>query len=156
MDKETEIGAAVMAAFLRTGRQIDQASMLLLLTGVVLMPSFAALTLLAAGIQKYYALRVALDADLFTILARYPEHGVQWDAALAMCARRPVSTRTLALRWQGARRLQKRQMVAFAVQLAVLAFFASSSLTGREKGDFYLSYSPRIFAIPISISMSPN
>ena len=121
MDKETAIGAAVMAAFLRTGRQIDQASMLLLLTGVLLLPSFAALTLLAAGIQKYYALRVALDADLFTILARHPEHGAQWDAALALCAGRQVSTRTLALRWQGARRLQKRQRVAFAVQLAVLA-----------------------------------
>jgi hypothetical protein len=49
------------------------------------------------------------------------EHSAQWDAALALCAGRPVSTRPLALRWQGARRLQKWQMVAFAVQLAVLA-----------------------------------
>lgn len=124
MDKETEIGAAVMAAFLRTGKHIDQASMLLLLTAVIWRPSVTvalALTLLAAGVQKYCALRVALDADLFAILARHPEHSAQWDAALALCARRPVSTRPLALRWQGARRLQKRQMAAFAVQLAVLA-----------------------------------
>lgn len=125
MDKQTEIGAAVMAAFLRTGKHVDQASMLLLLATVVLRPALTAalaLTLLAAGIQKYYALRVALDADLFSILARHPEHRAQWDAALALCAGRPVSTRPLARRWQGARRLQKRQIAAFVVQLAVLAF----------------------------------
>jgi hypothetical protein len=80
MDKETDIGAAVMAAFLRTGKHIDQASMVLLLTAVILRPALTvalALTLLAAGVQKYYALRVALDADLFAILARHHEHSAQ-------------------------------------------------------------------------------
>jgi hypothetical protein len=126
VDKETAIGAAVMAAFLRTGRQVDQASMLLLLTAVLLRPSLTAalaLTLLAAGIQKYYALRVALDADLFAVLARHPEHSAQWDAALALCARRPVSARPLTQRWQGARRFQQRQVAAFGSQLAFLALF---------------------------------
>lgn len=124
MDRETGIGAAVMAAFLRTGKHIDQASMLLLLAAVVWRPTLTtglALTLLAAGIEKYYALRVALDADLFAILARHPGSSTAWDAALALCARRPASSRALALRWQGARRLQQRQIAAFALQLVFLA-----------------------------------
>ncbi len=125
MNKETEIGAAVMGAFLRTGRHIDHASMLLLLVVIALMPSPSAalaLSLLAFGIQKYYALRVALDADLFAILARHPADSAQWDAALALCAGRAVSTRPLAQRWQGARRLQQWQLAAFGVQLAILVF----------------------------------
>jgi hypothetical protein len=131
MHKETGIGAAVMAAFLRTGKHIDQASMVLVLSAIVWRPALTAalaLTLLAAGVQKYYALRVALDADLFAILALHPEDSVQWDAALALCAGRPVSTRPLALRWQGARRLQKCQMAAFAVQLAALACLWRSAI----------------------------
>lgn len=123
MDKETGIEAAVMAAFLRTGKQIDLASMLLLLIGAVwTTDALMAVALLAAGIQKYYALRVALDADLFSILARHPEQLAQFDTTLALCARRPVSRRSLTLRWQGARRLQVRQLVAFMLQLAVFAF----------------------------------
>lgn len=114
-----------MAAFLRTGKHIDQASMLLLLAAVLLRPALTAalaLALLAAGIQKYYALRVSLDADLFSALARHPEHSAEWDAAMALCAGRPASTRPLALRWQGARRLQQRQIAAFAVELAIVMF----------------------------------
>jgi hypothetical protein len=125
MDKENPVTAAVMAAFLRIGKQIDLASMLLLLTAVLLRPALTAvlaLTLVAAGIQKYYALRVALDADLFAILARHPEQHEQWDAALALCAGRAPSARPLAQRWQGARRLQRWQIAGFAGQLALLAF----------------------------------
>jgi hypothetical protein len=121
VDKATGIEAAVMAAFLRTGKQIDLASMLLLLVAAIWTTGpLMGLALLAAGIQKYYALRVALDADLFSILARHPEQLAQFDTALALCACRPVSDRSLALRWQGARRLQVRQLVAFMIQLAVL------------------------------------
>ena len=130
MDKDSGIVAAVMAAFLRAGKHIDQASMLLLLCAVVLWPAMTtalALTLVAAGVQKYYALRVALDADLFAILAGHPEHSTQWDAALAVCAGRPASTRPLTLRWQGARRLQQRQIAAFFAQLTILAFLLVQS-----------------------------
>ena len=119
-----------MAAFLRTGKQIDQASMLLLLSAILLRPGLTAamaLTLVAAGVQKYYALRVALDADLFAILARYPERLEQWDAALALCAKRAPSARSLAQRWQGARRLQQWQIAAFGSQLAWFAFCMTAS-----------------------------
>lgn len=122
------ISAAVMAAFLRMGRQVDQASMFLLLAAIALAlgergPAPAALlgmNLVAAGIAKYYALRVALDADLFAILARHPDQKVEWDAALAKCAGRAPSARALAARWAGARRLQQRQVAALAVQVLVL------------------------------------
>lgn len=113
-----------MAAFLRTGKQIDQASMLLLLSAVLLRPALTAglaLALAAAGVQKYYALRVALDGDLFAILARHPEQAAPWDAALARCAGRAPSARPLAQRWQGARRLQRWQILALLLQLALLA-----------------------------------
>ncbi len=127
---ENGISAAVMAAFLRTGKQVDQASMLLFLAAVIVTSGpLVALALLAAGIQKYYALRVALDADLFAILARHPEQLAHFDAALALCARRPASTRPLALRWQGARRLQQRQIGAFGLQLAMLACALAKSLS---------------------------
>ncbi len=122
------ISAAVMAAFLRMGRQVDQASMFLLLAAIALAlgergPAPAALlgmNLVAAGIAKYYALRVALDADLFAILARHPEQHVKWDKALAMCAGREPSARSLAQRWAGARRLQQRQVASLGVQVLVL------------------------------------
>lgn len=130
MDRESGIDAAVMAAFLRTGKHVDQASMLLLIIAVVVRPTLTAalaLALIAAAIQKYYALRVSLDADLFAILARHPEHSTEWDAALALCARRPATTRPLALRWQGARRLQQRQIAALAVELAILMFLLVQS-----------------------------
>lgn len=121
MDKESPATAAVMAAFLRTGKQIDQASMLLVLIAAIVSGPWLVLALLAAGVQKYHALRVALDAELFAVLERHPEHSTQWDAALALCAGRPVSSRPLVQRWQGARRLQQRQIAAFAVQILLFA-----------------------------------
>lgn len=121
MDRDNPVTAAVMAAFLRTGKQIDQASMLLVLVAAILSGPSLVLALLAAGVQKYYALRVALDADLFAVLERHPESGGQWDAALALCAGRPQSSRPLIQRWQGARRLQQRQRAAFAVQILLFA-----------------------------------
>ncbi len=128
VDKDSGVKAAVMGAFLRIGRQVDQASMLALLAAIALAlgergPTLAmllALHLLAAGTAKYYALRVALDADLFAILARHPEGAAQWDAALALCAGRTASARSLEERWAGARRLQHRHIAAFAVQLLLL------------------------------------
>ncbi|MEJ7806060.1 MAG: hypothetical protein WKG03_09110 [Telluria sp.] len=132
MHKDNGIDAAVMAAFLRTGRQLDQASMLLLLVAIALAigargPALAmllGLNLAAAGIAKYYALRVALDADLFAVLARHPERIAQWDAALAFCTGRTESARSLAERWAGARRLQQRQIAALTVQLLLLTVCA--------------------------------
>lgn len=121
MDKESPVTAGVMSAFLRTGKQIDQASMLLVLVAAILSGPWLVLALLAAGVQKYYALRVALDADLLAILERHPEHSTQWDAALALCAGRPPSSRPLIQRWQGARRLQQRQIASFAVQIVLFA-----------------------------------
>lgn len=126
---DRNITAGVMVAFLRTGRHVDQASAIVLLAGLlVCLPArspLAALllgaTLLAAAIQKYHAIRVALDADLFELLDQQPAQTASFDAALALCSGRPLQTRSLAQRWQGACRLQRRQRTALLLECLCLA-----------------------------------
>jgi hypothetical protein len=126
---DREITAGVMAAFLRIGRHIDRASGMVLLAAVLLAiqdrsPATVVtlgVVLFTAAVQKYYALRVALDADLFALLYRHPAHTAGFDAALALCCQRDLPARTLEQRWQGARELQLRQLAALLIQCVGLA-----------------------------------
>ena len=82
----------VVASLLRRGRSLDQLSTGLTLLGVLfglaqlLMASVAPICLLLSLwmiilglLQKYWALRVAFDADLFTLLARDTERTPDLD-----------------------------------------------------------------------------
>ncbi|WP_338479042.1 hypothetical protein VRB67_24380 [Pseudomonas trivialis] len=85
----------VVASLLRRGRSLDQLSTGLTLLGVlfglaqVLMASISPICLLLSLwmvifglLQKYWALRVAFDADLFTLLARDIGRTADLDQAL--------------------------------------------------------------------------
>lgn len=85
----------VVASLLRRGRSLDQLSTGLTLLGFLfglaqlLMASISTICLLLALwmivlglLQKYWALRVAFDADLFTLLARDTERTPDLDQAL--------------------------------------------------------------------------
>ncbi|NWA69643.1 hypothetical protein [Pseudomonas reactans] len=85
----------VVASLLRRGRSLDQLSTGLTLVGVLfglaqlLMASIAPICLLLSLwmiilglLQKYWALRVAFDADLFALLARDIDRTPDLDQAL--------------------------------------------------------------------------
>jgi hypothetical protein len=121
---------AVMAAFLRTGRMADHASSAILIgvlalaggTGAGAPPAALGAALLLALVEKYFAWRVALDAELFAVLALHDDVAA-FDHALETCAgRKPdVPPRPLARRWRGARGLLLCQIVCFGLQAAGLA-----------------------------------
>lgn len=134
-----EMQLHVVASLLRRGKALDNLS-----TGVtVVCLGFGLIQLLITGttpfllilatagtvlglIEKYYAFRVAFDADLFHIVASDP----QWptdrtaalDDALNKLGLQPLDKagRPWALRSQGALRLLRQQVLFLAVQLLVL------------------------------------
>lgn len=124
--------AGVLVAFLQAGRVVDHASSLLLLPATALLllgpvggaaPLLLAATLVFALAEKYYAWRVALDAGLFTVLLHHPDQSQQFDAALADMLGRPapLASRSMHGRWQGARRLWRRQALCLGAQLLATA-----------------------------------
>jgi hypothetical protein len=121
----------VLTAFLRTGRLLDHASSVLLLGTFLLMLQPASLlagialmaALLFALVEKYFAWRVALDAELFEVLCELSDDPLPFDLALAdFLGRTEVPTaRSMESRWKGARRLFRNQVILFLCQnLAVL------------------------------------
>lgn len=127
-DLDHPVVAGVMASFLRAGRVLDHASSVLwlglfvfMLPAAAMPARLAAIVAIAFGIaEKYYAWRVALDAELFAVLGRYPHEATRFDAALAACLGKaaPPEARNLASRWLGARGLLLRQATLLASQLA--------------------------------------
>lgn len=125
------VAVGVIAAFMRNARIVDQLSSLLLIgTFLLLLASpfwigtIAAGVALAVGVaEKYFAWRVALDADLFAVLEQHPQQAKKFDAAMAALLERPTPprTRSMASRWQGARRLLLGQAVALGVQVLAIA-----------------------------------
>ncbi|WP_223652968.1 hypothetical protein [Hymenobacter psoromatis] len=85
------LAPGVVRGFLRAGRVLDGCSSVLLLGTLVLaasaeQPLAVGAALLAfglAGLQKYLAWRVALDAELFALLSPQPPPLADFDAALA-------------------------------------------------------------------------
>jgi hypothetical protein len=116
----------VMSAFLGIGNKIDDASSVLLITTVLLaLPVsgkdivVAVLVAVLSGLaQKFLACRVALDAELFALIAKRPDKIDIFDAALGICAgrRRKPGVRSISSRWVGARRLLNSQLCAFGLQ----------------------------------------
>lgn len=122
---DNTVAAKVFAAFLHSGRILDHASSVLALgalltAGRELSPLAAALlatTLGFAMLEKYYAWRVALDADLFRVLAEHPSDLAQFDAALqSVIGGVPAPARSIMNRWAGARRLLYGQVLALLLQ----------------------------------------
>ncbi|MGG2398366.1 hypothetical protein ACJRW5_15645 [Pseudomonas sp. SH1-B] len=129
----------LVAALLRRGRSLDHCSSALSLVAVLLglspllgAPSSLGLALLciallAAGLaQKYWALRVALDAELFAQLALAGEQlGSQTqalDQALQRLKLQPVGLpeRSWNQRGQGALGLLRKQALCLLLQVALL------------------------------------
>ena len=129
-DHATEMSLRVLLGFLRAGRILDHGSSVLLLGGLVagLLKSGGAgelvmgSALVLGALAKYLAWRVALDAEFFALLLEQPGHEAAFDQAMAAFMGRPApaETRTLASRWQGARRLVRWQAAAVAVQALLL------------------------------------
>ncbi len=135
----TEMHLKLVVNLLRRGRDLDRFSTVL--TGVALLvglaplfgvtPSlFAALlasALLFCGlVQKYFALRVALDADLFTCLAQPPQafdlKAEALDSALYELGLQPAATgsRSLFERSRGALRLLRFQALWVCAQCLIV------------------------------------
>lgn len=126
------VTTAVMTAFLRTGKGIDHTSSVLLLVNVLLIESrpaaiqltaplmalIALAGLFVALVEKYFAWRVGLDAELFAVLQRFPNETTAFDTALAGCLGRSTvpPLRSMRRRWQGARRLMQYQFFVFGLQ----------------------------------------
>lgn len=132
----SEMHLWLITAMLRRGKTLDRASSALSLLALVIglgpLLGFMALStgaavciaLLVCGlIQKYYALRVALDAELFAGLAAAPEQldrrTAELDQALASLGRQGEPARNWEQRSQGAVRLLRLQALWLALQLLV-------------------------------------
>ncbi|GAB3635551.1 hypothetical protein GCM10027422_11410 [Hymenobacter arcticus] len=116
----------VVVGFLKGGRVLDGASSVLLLgtlvrallpaTPLVMVSIWVALVL--AGLEKYFAWRVALDGEFFTLLHEQPEQVENFDAALAAFLGRSkvLPPRSFASRWRGTRQLAIYQAVVLLAQ----------------------------------------
>ena len=148
---QTANAARTMQAALSLGRRLDLWSLLLALLGLACFFSLASagltrtgllISLLAAGVQKYFALRVAFDEQLFRNLAKQwtdeaPTENASPQAALAaldeslirclQCPPKEDNVRDLNSRLTGASRLLKRQLLAFSVQFASLLAAAATA-----------------------------
>lgn len=124
------VALGVMSAFLRVGTHVDHASSVVLI-GTFLFALKASsditviglpIALLLALAEKYFAWRVALDAELFGLLRQFPNDMADFDSALATCIGRKneIPARSMTSRWLGARRLLCRQASVFALQSACL------------------------------------
>lgn len=136
----------VTASLLRRGRALDQLSTGLTLLGVLfglaqlLMASITPLCLILSAwliilglLQKYWAIRVAFDADLFALVARdaqaLPERTRSLDLALQSLGLQPAKRagRPWAERRRGALKLLHKQAILLAAQvLLTLAVILAS------------------------------
>ncbi len=132
----SEMHLRLIAVMLRRGKTLDRASSALSLLALVIglgpLLGFMALStgaavciaLLVCGlIQKYYALRVALDAELLASLADAPEQlqrrTAELDQALLWLGRKAEPARSWEQRSQGALRLLRLQALWLGLQLLV-------------------------------------
>lgn len=132
----------VVASLLRRGRSLDQLSTGLTLLGVLfglaqlLMVSITPICLLLSLwmivlglLQKYWALRVAFDADLFTLMAKDIERTGELDQTLQTLGLQPVNraSRPWTERRRGALKLLRKQAYLLGAQvLLTLAVILAS------------------------------
>lgn len=132
----SEMSLLLIASLLRRGRQLDQLSTGLTLLGLaggllplligrgnLLMALPCVLLILLGLVQKYWAIRVALDAELFATLAADPTQRqarlAELDAALVELHLQPATqaARPWDARILGAWRLLRLQTLWLGVQL---------------------------------------
>ena len=132
----------VVASLLRRGRSMDQLSTGLTVAGVLfglaqlLMPSVTPICLLLSLwmiilglLQKYWALRVAFDADLFALMAKDIERTGELDQTLQTLGLQPVNraSRPWTERRRGALKLLRKQAYLLGAQvLLTLAVILAS------------------------------
>lgn len=135
LNSEHTIRLRVLLGFLQAGRVLDHGSSVLLLAALLAgarASNGLGLALLGGAVllgllEKYLAWRVALDAEFFALLLEQPGQEAAFDAALAAFLGRSAAaeTRSMASRWQGARRLVRQQAAVLGAQaLAVAAGIA--------------------------------
>jgi hypothetical protein len=123
--------AAIAAAILRRGSLLHAASLVLtvaaLIAGAATRPGDAWLVAIAAvvvlGVIEFWlAARVALDAELFDVIAARPSDLAGFDRAMQGLGLMPPgkANRPLANRIHGAIRLLKLQALTLGVQVTVL------------------------------------
>ena len=138
----TELHLQLVAGLLRRGKALDQLSSALTLLGLLaaLAPLLGFVTLsgtyplalalvLCGLLEKYFALRVALDAELFQLLATEPlqlaQHTQDLDRALIeLGLSKAIAERSWQQRSAAALGLLRRQALYLALQL-LLALTAS-------------------------------
>ena len=132
----------VVASLLRRGRSLDQLSTGLTLLGVLfglaqlLMVSITPICLLLSLwmiilglLQKYWALRVAFDADLFALMAKDIERTGELDQTLQALGLQPANrpSRPWTERRRGALKLLRKQAYLLGAQvLLTLAVILAS------------------------------
>ncbi|CAM2873483.1 MULTISPECIES: hypothetical protein [Pseudomonas] len=132
----------VVASLLRRGRSLDQLSTGLTLLGVLfglaqwLMVSITPICLLLSLwmiilglLQKYWALRVAFDADLFALMAKDIERTGELDQTLQTLGLQPANrpSRPWTERRRGALKLLRKQAYLLGAQvLLTLAVILAS------------------------------
>lgn len=131
-----DIALALVASLLRRGRQVerlsDVISLLALAYGLAPLAgapahtggaALCALLLVTGLLQKFWAMRVALDAELFACLAAQPEqlpaNTQALDQALFALGLKPAlaDDRDWPVRSRGALALLRRQLLCFAAQV---------------------------------------
>lgn len=137
----------ISASLLRQGKNLDTLSTGITLISVLcsLIPLWLSnisityillfLGLVCIGLlQKYYALRVAFDADLFTLVAQQPAqqdaNTQALDQALNEMGLKAASSseRSWAQRQQGALRLLRNQAIVLVVQLVWVIIMSISMI----------------------------
>ena len=149
----TEMQLFTLASLLRRGKELDRLSGAVTLLGLAiglapllgtaaqpLIALFCALLVLLGLVEKYWALRVALDAELFQRLADDAEHlalrTADLDQALTQLGLRPanLAARSWDERSRGALRLLRLQALWLLAQLllavAILLGLPWLSITG--------------------------
>ncbi|MET0551011.1 MAG: hypothetical protein ABW002_17265 [Xanthomonas sp.] len=132
----TPLELRTMAAVLRQGAPLDRLSLALLVValllgawypghGAMLAAVWCGVSVLAGLLQRYWAARVGLDVALLEAVlaeAELPRAGADLDAALQRLGllRALPPPRDWLARWQGMRRLLRRQLSSLAVQLLAL------------------------------------
>ena len=134
-----EMQLHIVASLLRRGKALDNLStgLTLLCVGfglvqlLITVPNALLMVVVVIGVllgilEKYYAIRVGFDADLFHMVASDPQwltdRTAAMDDALAQLGLVPVdkNARSWASRSQGALKLLRQQLLFLAVQLLVL------------------------------------
>ncbi|WP_420008151.1 hypothetical protein [Xanthomonas sacchari] len=144
----TPLELRTMAAVLRQAAPLDRLSLLLLAvtallaawyagTGAVLAVSCCGVAALAGLLQRYWAARVGLDVALLEAVLAEPDlqrAGADLDTALQRLGllRTLPPPRDWLARWQGMRRLLRRQLLCFALQVLSLLLALCTAPAGWE------------------------